>query len=547
MVSALIANVRQYWQGYPATALAPGLAFFFSILAFNLFGDSLRHWLEDSALGLSRLLNRRTAVFAVGVTVALALLLRSSAPLSIYHSDAMKFDAQRVMEDIRILSSPELQGRETGLPGADLAALYIVYRMADIGIFPAGENHSYFQRLVQPRLHLRDLPTLTLLDGAGGNSRQFLYRQEFSEIARYAQSRGQAQGAIMGVAYGPVRDVASGTSQFDLSNSAAVDHVILVRAADLAKVASRLTKGILAIADGVGELTRRDVYPSELARSEDPRPYLLVSPEVGDMLLRTAGSSLAELDATRSSLAPGAIKLTAPGATVSLRVPAGESENPGDEAYVNVIGVIPGQGHFMGTEEQIVVVSAYYDGVGVDPQGTIYPGANDNASGVAVMLELARLLKESPYQPDKTVLFVAWAGGERQEVLSLANILNARPGASDFTVESVLELSGVGYGAGTAISIGSDSSYRLAKLFQQAAGSLGAATTTRGRGPHQDLPAQAAVTSRDAMTLSLSWDGADQLAHTPEDTFAIIDPEKIRTTGQPAYLTLLILCRETEF
>ena len=47
-----------------------------------------------------------------------------------------------------------------------------------------------------------------------------------------------------------------------------------------------------------------------------------------------------------------------------------------------------------------------------------------------MMLELARLMKESVYQPDKTVLFVAWAGGERQEGLSVVNVLNARPGAS---------------------------------------------------------------------------------------------------------------------
>ena len=119
----------------------------------------------------------------------------------------------------------------------------------------------------------------------------------------------------------------------------------------------------------------------------------------------------------------------------------------------------------MGMDEQVIIVSAYYDGVGTDPLGVIYPGANDNASGVATMLELARLLKTSSYQPDKTVLFVAWTGGERQEGLSMTNILNARPGAADLTVETVIELSGVGYGTGDAISIGNDSSYRLVQLL----------------------------------------------------------------------------------
>jgi hypothetical protein len=52
---------------------------------------------------------------------------------------------------------------------------------------------------------------------------------------------------------------------------------------------------------------------------------------------------------------------------------------------------------------------------------------------------------------------------------------------------------------------------------------------------------------RDATTLALSWDGSDDLAHTPEDTFALIDPTKLQAIGRSAYLTLLVLSRETEY
>jgi Zn-dependent M28 family amino/carboxypeptidase len=54
-------------------------------------------------------------------------------------------------------------------------------------------------------------------------------------------------------------------------------------------------------------------------------------------------------------------------------------------------------------------VSAHHDGVGTEPRGTVYPAANDNASGLAMTLEMARLLKASPSQPGKAVLLVAWA------------------------------------------------------------------------------------------------------------------------------------------
>jgi hypothetical protein len=326
-----------------------------------------------------------------------------------------------------------------------------------------------------------------------------------------------------------------------------MDHVLIVRKEDMPKVVATQVSAVLVVAESPDELMRRDVYPYILARREDRRPFLLISPQVAELLLQTCGSSLADLDAMRSPLAPSRLALTAEGATVRASIPAQQSENMLDEAYVNVIGVIPGQGHFMGTEEQVIVVSAYYDGLGIDPLGFQYPGANDNASGVAVMLELARLLKQSAYQPDKTVLFVAWAGGERREGLSTVNILNARPGASALTVESVIELSGVGYGTGSSVSIGNDSGFRLVQLFQGAAARYDTPTTTRGRGPHYELPFTSIFGGRDATTLSISWDGSDHLAHTPADTIALIDPAKLRQVGRSVYLTLLVLSRETEY
>ena len=97
------------------------------------------------------------------------------------------------------------------------------------------------------------------------------------------------------------------------------------------------------------------------------------------------------------------------------------------------------------------------------------------------------------------------------------------------------------------MAIGDDSSYRLVKLFQQAAGQTGTPTTTRGRGPHYGLPTPTITGEREAMTLSLSWDGLDNTAHTPGDEITTIDPPKLRRLGRPAYLTLLVLSRETDF
>lgn len=551
--AALIANVRQYWRSYPWMALYPGLAVFLSIMTFNLFGEGLRRFLDDTYANLSNLFNRYTLVVTATFAVVFALVLQSSVPLSVYRPEGLKFDEKRVMQDIENLSSPEMQGRETGTPGAEMAATYIASRMSEIGIFPAGEKNTYLQHLVQPRIHLFETPTLTILDGSGQPIKELTYKKDFTEIARSAGMYGDGQAPIMGAAYGPTLDP-SLSDEFGLSNSEAMDHIVIVRAEDIEKVNPKPLKGILVVANDTFSLEHRDVYPYNILTFGPPgsqnrtvNPYLVISPQVADTLLKTAGSSLAELDAARETLKPGQMQLTTEGTQVSMSLLPRRSDNYLNEEYINVVGVIPGQGHFMGTENQVIIVSAYFDGLGTDLTGTVYPGANDNSSGVAMMLELARLLKESVYQPDKTVLFVAWSGGERQEGLSIVNVLNARPGANELTVESVIELSGVGYGTGDAINLGNDSSYRLVKLFQENASRYGLPTTTRGRNPHYGMPLPTAFGGRDAMTLSISWDGSDSLAHTPQDTVAIIDPAKLYDIGRATYLTLLVLTRETEY
>jgi Zn-dependent M28 family amino/carboxypeptidase len=73
---------------------------------------------------------------------------------------------------------------------------------------------------------------------------------------------------------------------------------------------------------------------------------------------------------------------------------------------VNVLGLIPGTR----VTDRYIVITAHYDHVGIK-NGEIYNGADDNASGVATMLEIAARLKAAP--PEHSVLIVALDGEER--------------------------------------------------------------------------------------------------------------------------------------
>lgn len=98
----------------------------------------------------------------------------------------------------------------------------------------------------------------------------------------------------------------------------------------------------------------------------------------------------------------------------------------------NVIGVLEGtKPEFAG---QALVVSAHYDHLGhgwpdvrAGDEGKIHPGADDNASGVAAILELARLMKDS--KPERSVIFASFSGEEEGLLGARAYVVKAKDAA----------------------------------------------------------------------------------------------------------------------
>ncbi|GHB50659.1 M28 family metallopeptidase [Mongoliitalea lutea] len=80
----------------------------------------------------------------------------------------------------------------------------------------------------------------------------------------------------------------------------------------------------------------------------------------------------------------------------------------------NIVGIIPGFDPQL--KDEVIVIGAHYDHVGFEilPSGTkrIFPGADDNASGVAGMLEIARMIIEGEERPKRTLVFIAFDAEE---------------------------------------------------------------------------------------------------------------------------------------
>src|SRR5437660_7908847 len=102
-----------------------------------------------------------------------------------------------------------------------------------------------------------------------------------------------------------------------------------------------------------------------------------------------------------------------PKPTVSLAVDLARRESPS----FNVVGILPGSDPKL--KDEAIVIGAHYDHLGrggpeslASREGDIHHGADDNASGVAGLIELARMLSTQNQKPRRTIVFIAFSGEE---------------------------------------------------------------------------------------------------------------------------------------
>ena len=138
----------------------------------------------------------------------------------------------------------------------------------------------------------------------------------------------------------------------------------------------------------------------------------------------------------------------------------------------NVIGVIPGKKKEL--DGQSIVVGAHYDHLGLgwpdvreDNKGKVHYGADDNASGVAVLLELATVLAKG-MSPDRNVVFVAFAGEETGKRGSKYYVANQKGYPAD-TCIGMLNLDTVGrLGKKKLLVLGGSSAREWVHIFRGA-------------------------------------------------------------------------------
>jgi hypothetical protein len=333
-------------------------------------------------------------------------------------------------EHIRYLASDDLAGRGNGSSGLEDASLYIRRSFEVLGLEPAGDAGSYLQPFRVTTGQELGRHTGALLRTPGG-SRTLESGRDFEPLSLSAS--GEVEAPVVFAGYGVT------APEHDYDDYASVDvrgRIVLVlryapevfgekgwHATFVRKTRNAASHGALAVLVVNGPRHHREdkIVPFNLdvgAGETASIPAVHLKREHAEALLRASGRSLLELQSgIDEALTPRSF--TVDGVEMALTVDLRRAT----VTVANVIGYLPPSGSGSGASRrrarEHVVIGAHYDHLGLGEKGSrdrrsrglVHNGADDNASGVAGILELARVFSLEADRP-RGILFAAFAGEE---------------------------------------------------------------------------------------------------------------------------------------
>jgi Zn-dependent M28 family amino/carboxypeptidase len=442
---------------------------------------------------------------------------------------AQRFDPERALGHISILSSPEFGGREAGTPGADLTADYIADRFAAVGLEPLGDlpaasagsqatvtneldiiPRGYLQRLPISHTHLIDTPALTLLDKDGAVIYEFAYREDFFESA----GDGTAHGELVWLHTEDVEEMSFGGAI-----------VLKQDVDDPAALATRLQHygagGLIVVTDKEPkDFESHYVRPDP--NSEGSIPVFDITRAAFETLLEQLGMEYRDL-----TFAPSALPLNVQMEQTLLRLPVTTT------LTANVLGLMPGTDPDLADE--VLIVGAHYDHIGQSPDGLTFPGANQNASGVGALLEMAQVWRSTGFRPARSVLFAAWSGEELGSA-GVSHYLD-HPAVPLTQTVGVIALDSIGNGRGYRLVYYGMQKHDLPLVHRVEASTAQLSRRAQrrvstGEGWHTYF------NSAGIPTVKLIWDEAERDYYLPTDTPDLLDLERLAFSGEVLTLSV---------
>jgi Peptidase family M28/PDZ domain/PA domain len=381
------------------------------------------------------------------------LVLIAAVPLILAVPDiAAAFDGEdvdreniveRVRADVEYFSSDQLEGRGIDTKGIKLAAERIIEEYKTLGLKPAMPDGSYLQPfpVTVGQMKTKDT-TQVVLNGPDGESRSLTVESQFQPIRR--GTNGSADGDLVFIGYG----ITSEDDKYDDYAEVDVEGkvVVMIRreprqdrddggfngkeTSPNAYIDRKLELAVQNKAAAIifvnDRFTHNSAERDELSPSTafgnagDTIPFVHVKQSVVDDLLKesplkTGDQTLSSLDEVTAfideSLTPVSQVMTGWSADITTEFEVNTV------IAENIIGVIEGEGPL---SDETIVIGGHYDHLGYggfgsrarNRTGEIHNGADDNATGTAAVLELARRITSGP-KPKRRIVFICFSAEER--------------------------------------------------------------------------------------------------------------------------------------
>jgi aminopeptidase YwaD len=359
--------------------------------------------------------------FAAALTVTAALVWGATA--------ASSFSPERYLVHVKYLASPELKGRGTGTPELEKAGQYIVTEFERFGLKPV-DAKGYLQGF-QVTTNARLGPKNRMLETLPSGTKALQPEKEFLPF-NFSLS-GETKGGIVFAGYGIT------APEYHYDDYAGIDakdkFVLILRHepqeagensvfagknfTSHAQFASKASNAKMHGARGVILVNDMAAHPQDEDRFEKLQNthgvdnagiyFVQIKFAEAETLAATAGRNLKEIAAAiDKDLKPQSFALPE-----TVQVALNINIQRDLSTVHNIAGYLPGR------SDEYVVIGAHYDHLGLggsnslapDQIGTPHPGADDNASGTAGMLELARYFASQP-KHERGILFLAFTGEE---------------------------------------------------------------------------------------------------------------------------------------
>jgi len=335
---------------------------------------------------------------------------------------------------VRYLSHDLLEGRGTGQRGGDIAAEYIATQFAEYGLKPAGDHGTYMQKV--PLVGITTLPETTFsLVPKQGETMNLKPLDEYVAYDQTQQAQSDVDADIVFVGYG-IEAPEYGWDDYKgldvrgkvllmLVNEPTSDDPKFFKGKALTYYGRWTYKFEEAARKGaVGVLlvhqTQMASYPWEVVRNSNSGeksylklegPALKVASWVHlDVATRLAAASGMNLDKMMKDAQTKEFHPVSLGAKLKAHM---VSKVRNFESN-NVVAILPGADHKLADEA--VLYTAHYDHFGIRPDmpgDNIFNGADDNATGCGILLELARAYGTAAQRPRRSIIFAAVTAEEQ--------------------------------------------------------------------------------------------------------------------------------------